>query len=58
MPLITVSMRPGRAAGQKGRFAAAVTEPAVSIPGAGGPRAIMVLEENGRENWHQGGRHL
>jgi len=42
MPLITVSMYPGRTAGQKERFAAAVTESAASIPGACEPHVIVV----------------
>jgi len=58
MPLITVSMYPGRTAGQKERFAAAVTESAVSILGAGESHVIVVFEENERENWYQGGRPL
>ncbi len=58
MPLITVSMYPGRSAEQKEKFAAAVTESAKSILGAGESHVIVVFEENERENWYQAGRRL
>lgn len=58
MPLITVSMYPGRTAEQKREFAKAVTESATRILGAGESHVIVVFDENEQENWYQAGRPL
>ena len=58
MPLITVSMYPGRTEGQKDEFAKAVTESAVRILGTKKDHVIVVFEEKPRENWFLGGSRL
>ena len=58
MPLVKVSMYPGRSEEQKAEFARAVTESAVRILGAGESHVIVVFEENAKENWYQAGRPL
>lgn len=58
MPLITVSVYPGRTQRQKDEFAAAVTESAMSILKAKDSHVIVVFEENPKENWFQAGKPL
>ncbi len=58
MPLITVSMYPGRSESQKQEFARAVTESATRILGAGESHVIVVFEENEKNNWYQAGKPL
>lgn len=58
MPLITVSMYPGRTVAQKQDFAKAVTESAMQILGAGESHVIVVFEENEKSNWYQAGKPL
>ena len=58
MPLITVSMYPGRTEEQKCEFAKAVTESAVDILKTKEEHVIVVFEENPRENWFLAGRKL
>ena len=58
MPLITVSMYPGRSVEQKSEFAKAVTDAAVQILKTKAEHVIVVFEENPKENWFQSGRAL
>jgi 4-oxalocrotonate tautomerase len=58
MPLITVSMYPGRTKEQKDEYAKAVTEAAVSILKTKPEHVIVIFDENPKENWFQAGRRL
>lgn len=58
MPLITISMYPGRTREQKDEFARAVTDSAVEILKTKAEHVIVVFEENPKENWFQAGRQL
>lgn len=58
MPLITVSMYPGRTQQQKDDFANAVTDAAVSILKTKSEHVIVVFDENPKENWFQAGKQL
>ena len=58
MPLITVSMYPGRTKEQKDEYARAVTEAAVSILRTKPEHVIVIFDENPKENWFQSGRQL
>ena len=58
MPLITVSMYPGRTREQKDEFAKAVTESAVKILQTQASHVIVVFDENPRENWFVAGKQL
>lgn len=58
MPLITVSMYPGRTDEQKERYARHITESAVEILGTKKEHVIVVFEERPREDWFQAGSRL
>jgi 4-oxalocrotonate tautomerase len=58
MPLIVVSMYPGRSAEQKNEFAKAVTDSAVQILKTKAEHVIVVFDEKPKENWFQSGRQL
>lgn len=58
MPLIVVSMYPGRSAEQKNEFAKAVTDQAVQILKTKAEHVIVVFDEKPKENWFQSGRPL
>ena len=58
MPLITVSMYPGRTQEQKDEFARALTESAVEILGTKKEHVIVVFDENPKENWFLAGKQL
>lgn len=58
MPLILVSMYPGRTKEQKDEFAKAITDAAVSILKTKAEHVIVVYEDNPRENWFQAGKQL
>jgi 4-oxalocrotonate tautomerase len=58
MPLVTVSMYPGRTVEQKNNFAKAVTEAAVQILKTKSEHVIIVFDENPKENWYQAGKPL
>ena len=58
MPLITVSMYPGRTKEQKDEYARAVTEAAVNILKTRPEHVIVIFDENPKENWFQSGRQL
>lgn len=58
MPLILVSMYPGRTKEQKDEFAKAITDAAVQILKTKPEHVIVVYDENPKENWFQSGRPL
>ncbi|MEW5840485.1 tautomerase family protein [Nitrososphaera sp.] len=58
MPLILVSMYPGRTQQQKDEFAKAITDAAVSILKTKAEHVIVVYDENPKENWFQAGKQL
>jgi 4-oxalocrotonate tautomerase len=58
MPLISVSMYPGRAREQKEEFAKAVTDAAVQILKTKAEHVIIVYDENPKENWFISGNQL
>jgi len=58
MPLITVSMYPGRTQQQKDDFAKAITTSAVEILKTKEKHVIVVFDENPKENWFQAGEPL
>jgi 4-oxalocrotonate tautomerase len=58
MPLISVSMYPGRTREQKEEFAKAVTDAAVQILKTKSEHVIIVYDENPKENWFISGKQL
>ena len=58
MPLIKVSLYPGRSQQQKDEFAAAVTESAVDILKTKKEHVIVVFDENHKENWFLAGKRF
>jgi 4-oxalocrotonate tautomerase len=58
MPLILVSMYPGRTKEQKDEFAKAVTDAAVQILKTKREHVIVVYDEKPKENWFQSGKSL
>ncbi len=58
MPLILVSMYPGRTKEQKDEFAKAITAAAAQILKAKPEHIIVVYDEKPKENWFQSGRPL
>jgi len=58
MPLITVSMYPGRTENQKEEYAKAITKAAVEILKTKENHVIVVFEENPKENWYMAGNPL
>ncbi|NOJ26842.1 MAG: 4-oxalocrotonate tautomerase [Nitrososphaera sp.] len=58
MPIVSVSMYPGRTKEQKDEFAKAVTEAAVKILKTQPEHVIVVYEEKPRENWFMAGKPL
>jgi 4-oxalocrotonate tautomerase len=58
MPLISVSMYPGRTREQKEEFAKAVTDAAVQILKTKAEHVIIVYDENPKENWFISGNQL
>ena len=58
MPLISVSMYPGRTREQKEEFAKAVTNVAVQILKTKAEHVIVVYDENPQENWFISGKLL
>ena len=55
MPLITVSMYPGRTQKQKDEYAKAITKAAVEILNTKENHVIAVFEDNPKENWFLAG---
>jgi len=58
MPLITVSMYPGRTQEQKNDFAKAITKSAVELLHTKENHVIVVFEDNPQENWFMAGKQL
>lgn len=58
MPIITISMYPGRSEEQKKDFAAEITKTAVHILKTKPEHVIVVFEENSKENWFINGKNL
>ena len=58
MPLISVSLYPGRTQKQKDDFAKAITKSAVDILKTKENHVIVVFDENPRENWFMAGNQL
>lgn len=58
MPLITVSMYPGRTEKQKEEFAKEITKAAVEILKTKENHVIVVFEENPKQNWYVAGSPL
>ena len=58
MPLITVSMYPGRSQEQKRLFAEKITNIAVEILKTKPEHVIVVFDENSQENWYLAGNSL
>ena len=58
MPLITVSLYPGRTDKQKEDFAKAITKSAVYILKTKENHIIVVFKENPKENWYMAGKKL
>lgn len=58
MPLISVSIYPGRSKEQKEKFAKAITNAAVQILGTKPEHVIIVYDEKPKENWFLSGKPL
>ncbi len=58
MPLIPVSMYPGRTEKKKEEYAKAITKSAVEILKTKESHVIVVFEENPKENWYMAGNPL
>ncbi len=58
MPLITVSMYPGRTQEQKDQYAKEITKAAVDILKTKENHVIVVFDENPKENWFLAGNPL
>ena len=58
MPLITVSMYPGRTQQQKDDFAKTITKSAVEILKTKEQDVIVVFKENPKGNWFLAGNQL
>ena len=58
MPLVTVSMFPGRTDQQKSEFAKAVTRAATDILKAQDRHVIVVFDEKPPEHWFLAGKPL
>jgi 4-oxalocrotonate tautomerase len=55
MPLIAISMYPGRTKEQKEAFAKAITNAAVKILKTKAEHVIITYDETSRENWYISG---
>jgi 4-oxalocrotonate tautomerase len=58
MPLIEVSMYPGRTKEQKDEYAKAITDAAVQILKTKPEHVIVIFNDNPKENWFQSGKPL
>jgi len=58
MPLIAISMYPGRTKEQKEAFAKAITNMAVEILKTKPQDVIITYDERSRENWYISGQPL
>ena len=58
MPLITVSLYPGRSQQQKDDYAKAITKSAVEILKTNENHVIVVFDDKPKENWFMAGKPL
>jgi 4-oxalocrotonate tautomerase len=58
MPLISISLYPGRSDEQKKEFVEKITESAVKILKTKPEHVIVVFDENPKENWYLAGKRL
>ncbi len=58
MPLIKISLYPGRSEEQKNEFAKQITNLAVNILKTKAEHVIVVFDENPKENWFLAGNQL
>jgi 4-oxalocrotonate tautomerase len=58
MPLILVSLYPGRTLEQKNEFSKAITDAAVQILKTKREHVIVVFDEKAKENWFMSGQPL
>jgi 4-oxalocrotonate tautomerase len=58
MPIIAVSLYPGRAKEQKDAFAEAITEAAIRILKTKREHIIITYDEKPKENWYMAGEPL
>ena len=58
MPLIAISMYPGRTKEQKDQFAKAITNIAVEILKTKPEHVIITYDEKPKENWYISGEQL
>ncbi len=58
MPLITVSLYPGRTQQQKDDYAKAITKSTVEILKTNENHVIVVFDEKPKENWFMAGKPL
>jgi 4-oxalocrotonate tautomerase len=58
LPLITVSLYPGRSEEQKRLFAEKITNLAVEIIKTKPEHVIVVFDENPKNNWYLAGKKL
>ncbi len=58
MPLISVSLYPGRTQKQKDDFAKAITKSAVDILKTKENHVIVIFDEKPKENWFMAGNQL
>jgi 4-oxalocrotonate tautomerase len=58
MPLITVSLYPGRSQEQKRLFAEKITNSAVEILNTKPEHVIVIFDENPKDNWYLAGKNL
>ncbi|HEU5462164.1 MAG TPA: 4-oxalocrotonate tautomerase family protein [Nitrososphaeraceae archaeon] len=58
MPLISISLYPGRSDEQKKEFVEKITETAVKILKTKPEHVLVVFDENPKENWYLAGKRL
>ncbi len=58
MPLITISLWPGRTAEQKEELAREITNAVTKVLGAKREHVIIVYQDTPRENWYIAGSRL
>jgi 4-oxalocrotonate tautomerase len=58
MPLISISLYPGRTKEQKEEFAKAITKAATEILKAKAEHTIIVYDEKSKEDWYISGKPL
>ena len=58
MPLISVSLYPGRTKEQKQEFAKAITEAAIEILKTKAEHTIVVYDEKSKDDWFISGKPL